>query len=68
MPLAYPSPAGINPGNLVKILGFDHGYYEVEQGARTFSVFMTNVIGPLRVLGKQQAQASHLRLIVATER
>jgi hypothetical protein len=42
----YPLPAGINPGDLVKILGFDHGYYAVEQGGRTFSVFMTNIIEP----------------------
>jgi hypothetical protein len=42
----YRLPTGIKPGDLVKILGFDHGYYAVEQGGRTFSVFMTNIIRP----------------------
>lgn len=42
----YPLPVGIKPGDLVKILGFDHGYYGVEQDGRTFTVFMTNVIEP----------------------
>jgi hypothetical protein len=41
---AYPLPAVIKPENVAKILGFDHGYYEVEQGGRVFSVFMTNAL------------------------
>jgi hypothetical protein len=35
---------GPQTGNLAEILGFDHGLYAVEQGGRTFSVFMTNII------------------------
>ena len=42
----YPLPPGLEPGERVKILGFDHGYYLVERGGRTFTIFMANIIGP----------------------
>ena len=42
-PNGYPLPPGLNPGDVVRIVAFDHGYYTVEKGGRTFSVFLVNV-------------------------
>jgi hypothetical protein len=42
---SYPLPPGLEPGDWVKILSFDAGYYKVENaGGQTFSVFLANVV------------------------
>lgn len=42
----YPLPAGLEPGDRVKILSFDHGYYRVEKidAGEKFTVFMANIV------------------------
>ena len=42
-PNGYPLPAGLAPGERVRILAFDHGYYTVRRGGATFQINMTNV-------------------------
>jgi hypothetical protein len=41
----YPLPLGLKPGDTVRVLAFDCGYYTVEKGDRTFNVFLTNIGG-----------------------
>ena len=42
-PHAYPLPAGLAPGDVVVILSFDRGYYEVFKAAQKFSIHLTNI-------------------------
>ena len=37
---SYNLPVGLSPGDTVKIISFDHGYYKVEREGRSYSVFM----------------------------
>ena len=39
----YPLPHGLKEGDLVKVIGFDHGYWRVEKDGQQYSVFLTQV-------------------------
>ena len=41
---SYRLPEGLAPGDWVRIVSFDRGYYSVEKAGKTFTVFMMNVI------------------------
>jgi hypothetical protein len=43
-PFGYSLPAGLNPGDRVKVLSFDHGYYTVDKNGDRFEIFLTNVV------------------------
>ena len=40
----YLLPAGLRPGDRVKVLAFDHGYYSVEKDGVRFDIFLANVV------------------------
>jgi hypothetical protein len=42
-PNGYPLPHGLNPGDTVRIVGFDYGYYTVEKDAQSFEIFLVNI-------------------------
>jgi hypothetical protein len=42
-PNGYPLPAGLRPGEIVRITAFDGGYYTVEKPGRVYNIFLTNV-------------------------
>jgi hypothetical protein len=42
-PNGYPLPPGLQPGERVRILEFDHGYYWVDRNAERLLIFMANV-------------------------
>ena len=42
-PNGYPLPFGLEPGERVRIVNFDHGDHSVEKNCRCFDVFLTNV-------------------------
>ena len=37
-------PPGLQPGDRVKVLSFDHGYYMVDKNGEQFEIFLTNVV------------------------
>jgi len=37
---SYQLPAGLNDGDEVKCISFDHGYWEVERDGQIFNIFM----------------------------
>src|SRR5436309_846661 len=39
----YKLPAGLQDGDAVKLLAFDHGYWTVEKDGRQFAVFKTRL-------------------------
>jgi hypothetical protein len=41
---SYPLPAGLEPGDWVKIFAFDTGYYAVEKDRLPYSIFMANIV------------------------
>jgi hypothetical protein len=43
-PNGYPLPQGLNPGDVVRIMAFDHGYYTVEKDGRSFDIFIVNMV------------------------
>ena len=43
-PLGYSLPSGLQPGDRVKVLSFDHGYYLVDKGGERFEIFLANVV------------------------
>ena len=43
-PFGYSLPPGLSPGDRVKVLGFDHGYYTVDRNGERFEIFLTNVV------------------------
>jgi hypothetical protein len=43
-PNGYRLPPGLEPGDVVRIAGFDHGFYTVEKNGRKFDIFLVNVV------------------------
>lgn len=57
----YPLPPGLESGDRVKILSFDHGYYGVEKidGGEKFTVFMANI--GVRLLEEKSSATANRR-------
>jgi hypothetical protein len=43
-PFGYSLPAGLNPGDRVKVVSFDHSCYTVDKNGDQFEIFLTNVV------------------------
>src|SRR5688572_3860917 len=39
----YQLPPGLNPGTLIKLVAFDHGYWTVEANGEPFKVFIARI-------------------------
>ena len=56
---SYPLPTGLVPGEWVKVLKFDAGYYSVAKpGGQTFSVFMANIVQTPRASSTARTSAT----------
>lgn len=43
VPGGYPLPPGLREGSRVKLLAFQHGYWEVEFEGRRFTLYLSNL-------------------------